>query len=119
MQNEVSSWFGYVNDLLVPVDTVALSLSSLTCASLQLHRADSDGDGPLQAAEDPEAEQRPCLLFPLPDPARPQVHSLCQRVAPWPETLQSAHQHHLWPQGQRTHTHAIIFIIVILSAADT
>lgn len=64
------------------VDTVALSLSSLTRASFQLHRADTDGDRPLQAAEDPEAEQRPRLLFPLPDPARPQVHSLSQRVAP-------------------------------------
>ncbi len=49
---------------------------------LQLHRADSDGDGSVQAAEEPEAEQRPRLLFPLPDPERPQVHSLSQRVAP-------------------------------------
>ncbi len=59
----------------------SLSLSSLTRAAFQLHRADADGDGPVQAAEDPEAEQRPHLLFPLPDPARPQVHSLSQRVA--------------------------------------
>lgn len=72
-----------------------LSLFSLTHASFQLHRADSDGDGPVQAAEESEAKQRPRLLLPLPDPARPQVHSLRQRVAPGPQALQPAHQHHL------------------------
>lgn len=69
------SWFDFMCKGL-------LLLSSLTRASVQLHRADSDGDGPVQAAEEPEAEQRPRLLLPLPDPARPQVHSLSQRVAP-------------------------------------
>lgn len=62
---------------------------------LQLHRPDSDGDGPVQAAEEPEAEQRPRLLLPLPDPARPEVHPLGQRAAPRPEALQPADQHHL------------------------
>lgn len=74
-----------------------------SCACVQLHRADSDGDGFVQAAEKPETEQRPRLLLPLPDPARPQVHSLSQRVAPRPQTLQPAHQHDLRPQGQPTH----------------
>lgn len=62
---------------------------------LQLHRADTDGDGPVQAAEDPEAEQRPRLLLSLPDPARPEVHPLGQRAAPRPEALKPTHQHHL------------------------
>ena len=42
----------------------------------QLHRADPDGDGPVQAAEDPASEQRPYLLLPLPDPERAQIHPL-------------------------------------------
>lgn len=69
--------------LLVSVDAVFPVVVLLDpCVPLQLHRADSDGDGPVQASEEPEAEQRPRLLFPLPDPERPQVHSLSQRVAP-------------------------------------
>jgi len=51
-----------------------------TCGRLwQVHCADVDGNGPVQAAEDSEAEQRPHLLLPLPDPPRTQVHPLCQR----------------------------------------
>lgn len=70
-------------------------LCTLTPESAQLHRPDADGDRLVQAPEDPAAEQRPCLLLPLPDPEGAQVHSLCQRVAPRPEALQPAHQHHL------------------------
>lgn len=82
------------------VDAVQLRDGPLTRVHRQLHRADADGDRPVQAAQEPKAEQRPRLLFPLPDPARAQVHPLCQRVAPGPQALQPAHQHHLRPQGQ-------------------
>lgn len=89
------------------------SLSSLTRSSLQLHRADPDGDGPLQAAEGPKAEQWPHLLLSLPDPARPQVHPLGQCVTPRPETVQPANQHHLRPQGLYTHTHTHLGCIIL------
>ena len=66
----------------------------------QIYRAMPDGDGSVQAAEDAEAEQRPHLLLPLPDPAGAQVHPLGQRPAPGPQAQQPATQHHLRSQGQ-------------------
>ena len=55
----------------------------------------SDGDGHVQTAEDAEVEQRPHLLLPLPDPARPQVHTLGQRAAQGPEAEQPLVEHQL------------------------
>lgn len=61
----------------------------------QLHCAVFDGDRHVQIAEDAAAEQRPCLLLPLPDSTRSQVHSLCQCSPQGPQTFQPPSQHHL------------------------
>lgn len=71
----------------------ALCCSSLT--AFQLYRTGPDGDRSLQIAEDTATQQRPYLLLSVPDPARAEIHSLCQCSAQRPEAFKPSHQHHL------------------------
>ena len=62
---------------------------------VQLHCTMFDGDGHVQIAEDAAVEQRPCVLLPVPNSTRPQVHPLCQRPPQRPQAFQPPPQHHL------------------------
>lgn len=64
-----------------------------------VHRTDTHGDWPSQAAKEPAPWQWSHTIFCLSNPAWPQVHSLSQRPSQRSEALKHSAKHNVWFEG--------------------